>query len=224
MVDDVDREGDSQLDLAAHNSAVKLAAEQLVDSQASEWKPDSSQDSSSSEDTEEGVDFEALSQEFEDSEESPDANPKKRDKDGSIKVSSMAAKKRLELEDKENVGGISALHPPGAGPTAKSTGGGGPAANGPLDQVIDDPRKDPNMPHVSNNGAIAIGMFTLWRQVRMGANPPADNETCHALREELIKHGMKPKAKASKPELVVWVKTCWRVWRRCLIWRRGVIR
>jgi hypothetical protein len=86
------------LDVAAHNSAVKLAAEQLVDSQASEWKPDGSPESSSSEDTEEGVDWEALSQEFEDSDDTPEVKPKKRYTDGEIKVTSMAAKKRLELK------------------------------------------------------------------------------------------------------------------------------
>jgi hypothetical protein len=166
--------------------------------------------------------LEALSQEFEDSEESPDVKPKKRDKDGEIKITSMAAKKRIELEDKEIGGAISGRHPPHAGPAGEFAGGGGPAAKVPQDKVIGDPRKDPNMPQVSNNGAIAIGMFTLWRQVRMGANPPAENETCQALREELVKHGLRPKAKATKPELVIWVKTCWRVWRRYLLWRRGL--
>jgi len=76
------------------------------------------------------------------------------------------------------------------------------------------------MPALSKNGAIAFGMFTLWRQVRIGANPPADGETCPALREELLKHGLKPKAKATKQELVIWVKTCWRVWRKYLLWKR----
>jgi hypothetical protein len=35
-----------------------------------------------------------------------------------------------------------------------------------------------------------------------------------------MKHGFKPKTKASKQELVLWVKTCWRVWRKYLLWKR----
>jgi len=103
------------------------------------------------------------------------------------------------------------------------TGGGGSPIDlprDPIDRVVDDPRNDPNMPVISKNGAIAFGMLTLWRQVRMGTNPPADGETCQALREELLKHGFKPKTKATKQELVLWVKTTWRVWRKYLLWQR----
>ncbi len=53
LEDDVDRAGDTQLDEAAHISAVKLAAEQVADSQASEYVPLDSQDSSSADENEE---------------------------------------------------------------------------------------------------------------------------------------------------------------------------
>jgi len=58
----------------------------------------------------------------------------------------------------------------------------------------------------------------------MGMNSPADGETCPALQEELVKLGMKPKAKATKSELVVWVENCWRVWRKYLLWKRSVFK
>jgi len=103
MEDDVDRAGDTQLDEAAQNSAMKLAAEQVADSQASEYVPPDSQDSSSSDDSED-VDWQALSQEFVESDDSPDVKSKKRDKDGVIKITSMAAKKRLDLEGPESTG------------------------------------------------------------------------------------------------------------------------
>jgi len=220
LEDDVDRAGDTQLDEAAHNSAVKLAAEQVADSQASEYVPLDSQDSSSSDESEE-VDWTALSQEFVESDDSPEVKTKKRDKDGAIKVTSLVAKKRLDLEGQEIASADVAPIPAGSSAVgvgaAVASGGGGAA-------VIDDPRMDPYMPVLSKNGAIPFGMFTVWRQVRMGMNPPADGETCSALREYLLKLGMKPKTKATKSELVVWVKKCWRVWRKYLLWKRSVFK
>jgi hypothetical protein len=114
MEDDVDRAGDTQLDAAAQNSAVKLAAEQVADSQASEYVPPDSQESSSSDDSED-VDWEALSQEFVESDVSPEVQAKKRDKDGVIKASSLTAKKRLDLEELESAGATADPRPAGSG-------------------------------------------------------------------------------------------------------------
>ena len=47
------------------------------------------------------MDWTALSQEFVESDDSPEVKPKKRDEDGEIEVTSMVAKKRLDLEDPE---------------------------------------------------------------------------------------------------------------------------
>ena len=82
--------------------------------------PPDSQDSSSSGDESEDVDWEALSQEFVESDDSPEVRSKKRDKDGVIKITSMAAKKRLDLEGPESTGAD-----PNSRPGAKIVPGAG---------------------------------------------------------------------------------------------------
>lgn len=74
-------------------------AEQVPDSQESKYVPPGSQELSSSEDSED-VDWEALSQELVESEDSLEVKSKKREKDGEIKITSLVAKRywRLKLK------------------------------------------------------------------------------------------------------------------------------